>query len=152
VLGAAHGRRLSFRPASVVNLSAMSYGSLSPVAIEALNRGAKLARCLHNTGEGGLAPAHRHGGELVFQLGTGYFGCRDNRGRFSIERLRERVAEAPVRAIEVKLSQGAKPGLGGLLPGVKITPEIAAIRGVPRRAGLCQSTGAFGVLGRRGAD
>jgi glutamate synthase domain-containing protein 2 len=130
VLGAAHRRRHAFRPASVVNLSAMSYGSLSPVAVEALNRGAKLAGCLHNTGEGGLAPAHRHGAELVFQIGTGYFGCRDNRGRFSIERLRECVAEAPVRAIEVKLSQGAKPGLGGLLPGVKVTPEIAAIRGV----------------------
>ena len=131
VLGATHGRRHAFRPASVVNLSGMSYGSLSPVAVEALNRGAKLAGCLHNTGEGGLAPAHRHGAELVFQVGTGYFGCRDKRGRFSLERLRERVAEARVRAIEIKLSQGAKPGLGGLLPGVKVTPEIAAIRGVP---------------------
>jgi glutamate synthase domain-containing protein 2 len=131
VLGAAHGRRHAFRPASVVNVSGMSYGSLSPVAVEALGRGAKLAGCLHNTGEGGLAPAHRHGAELVFQIGTGYFGCRDTHGRFSLERLRERVAQAPVRAIEVKLSQGAKPGLGGLLPAVKVTPEIAAIRGVP---------------------
>jgi hypothetical protein len=130
VLGAAHRRRHAFRPASVVNLSAMSYGALSPVAVEAMNRGAKIAGCLHNTGEGGLAPAHRHGAELVFQIGTGYFGCRDNRGRFSLERLRERVAEAPVRAIEIKLSQGAKPGLGGLLPGAKVTSEIAAIRGV----------------------
>ena len=131
VLGATHRRRHAFRPASIVNLSGLSYGSLSPVAVEALNRGAQLAGCLHNTGEGGLAGAHRHGGELVFQIGTGYFGCRDARGRFSLERLVERVSEAPVRAIEVKLSQGAKPGLGGLLPAVKVTPEIAAIRGVP---------------------
>ena len=87
--------------------------------------------CLQNTGEGGLSTSHRHGGELVFQIGTGYFGCRDEQGRFSLAQLRERVGEAPVRAIEIKLSQGAKPGLGGLLPGVKVTPEIAACRGVP---------------------
>jgi glutamate synthase domain-containing protein 2 len=131
VLGVGHGRRHAFRPTSIVNLSGMSYGSLSPVAVEALNRGAEIAGCLHNTGEGGLASAHRHGGELIFQIGTGYFGCRDARGRFSLEQLRERVEQAPVRAIEIKLSQGAKPGLGGLLPGVKVTPEIAAIRCVP---------------------
>jgi len=133
VLGGAHRRRHAFRPASVVNLSGMSYGALSPVAIEALNRGAKLAGCLHNIGEGGLADAHCHGGELVFQIGTGYFGCRDANGRFSLERLREQLGRAPIRAIEIKLSQGAKPGLGGLLPAVKVTPEIAAARGV--RAG-----------------
>jgi glutamate synthase domain-containing protein 2 len=131
VLGAAHGRARAFRPDSLVNVSGMSYGSLSPVAVEALNRGAALAGCLHNIGEGGLAPAHRHGGELVYQIGTGYFGCRDERGRFSLERLQERLDEAPVRAIEIKLSQGAKPGLGGLLPAPKVTEEIAAIRGVP---------------------
>jgi len=131
VLGGAHGRRHAFRPASVVNLSGMSYGALSPVAVEALNRGAKLAGSLHNIGEGGMADAHLHGGELVFQIGTGYFGCRDERGRFSLERLREQLARAPVRAIEIKLSQGAKPGLGGLLPAVKVTAEIAAARGVP---------------------
>jgi glutamate synthase domain-containing protein 2 len=131
VLGAAHGRRHAFRPASLVNISGMSYGSLSPVAVEALNRGGALAGCLHNTGEGGLAPAHRHGGELIYQFGTGYFGCRDEAGRFSLEHLHERLAEAPVRAIEIKLSQGAKPGLGGLLPGAKVTKEIAEIRGVP---------------------
>jgi len=133
VLGGAHGRPHAFRPQSIVNLSGMSYGSLSSVAIEALNRGARLAGCLQNTGEGGLSDAHRHGGELVFQIGTGYFGCRDARGRFSLQQLAERVAEAPVRAIEVKLSQGAKPGLGGLLPAVKVTPEIAAVRGVAAR-------------------
>jgi glutamate synthase domain-containing protein 2 len=131
VLGAAHRRRHAFRPGSVVNLSGMSYGSLSSAAVEALNRSARLSGCLHNTGEGGLAPAHRNGGELVFQIGTGYFGCRDQRGRFSLERLREQVEQAPVRAIEIKLSQGAKPGLGGLLPGAKVTEEIAAIRSVP---------------------
>ena len=130
VLGARHGRRHAFRPQSVVNVSGMSYGSLSPPAVEALNRGAAAAPCLHNTGEGGLAPAHRHGGELVFQVGTGYFGCRDLDGRFSLERLCEVVADAPVRAIEIKLSQGAKPGLGGMLPAAKVTPEIARIRGV----------------------
>src|SRR5215210_949091 len=131
VLGAAHGRRHAFRPASLVNISGMSYGSLSPVAVEALNRGAAAAGCLHNTGEGGLAPAHQHGGELIYQIGTGYFGCRDERGRFSLERLRETIAGAPVRALEIKLSQGAKPGLGGLLPAPKVTAEIARIRGVP---------------------
>ncbi|MEA2319930.1 MAG: hypothetical protein QOD44_4119 [Solirubrobacteraceae bacterium] len=131
VLGAAHGRRHAFRPRSIVNVSGMSYGSLSPVAVEALNRGAAEAGCLQNTGEGGLAPAHRNGGELVFQIGTGYFGCRGEDGHFSLERLRETISGAPVRAIEIKLSQGAKPGLGGLLPGPKVTDEIARIRGVP---------------------
>jgi glutamate synthase domain-containing protein 2 len=131
VLGGRRRRPKAFRPASLVNLSGMSYGSLSPVAVEALNRGAAFAGCLHNTGEGGLAPAHLHGGELIFQIGTGYFGCRDESGRFSLERLLERVSEAPVRAIEIKLSQGAKPGLGGLLPAPKVTEEIARIRGVP---------------------
>lgn len=130
VLGAAHGRRHAFRPASVVNISGMSFGALSAPAIEALNRGAALAGCLQNTGEGGLAPAHRHGAELVFQIGTGYFGCRDEHGHFSLPKLQERIAQAPVRALEIKLSQGAKPGLGGLLPARKVTPEIAAIRGV----------------------
>jgi glutamate synthase domain-containing protein 2 len=130
VLGGAHGRRHAFRPSSAVNISGMSYGSLSPAAVEALNRGAALAPCLQNTGEGGLSPSHQHGGELIFQIGTGYFGCRTEDGRFSLDRLRERIAEAPVRAIEIKLSQGAKPGLGGMLPAAKVTEEIAAIRGV----------------------
>ena len=131
VLGAAHGRRHAFRPRSIVNISGMSYGSLSRVAVEALNRGAAEAGCLHNTGEGGLAPAHRHGGELIYQIGTGYFGCRDEAGHFSLERLQRTIADVPVRALEIKLSQGAKPGLGGLLPAPKVTEEIARIRGVP---------------------
>jgi glutamate synthase domain-containing protein 2 len=131
VMGAARGRAKAFRPASVVNVSAMSFGSLSARAVEALNKGAAMAGCLHNTGEGGLSPYHRRGGDLVFQIGTAYFGCRDERGRFDLQRLKDLVAGAPVRAIEVKLSQGAKPGLGGLLPGAKVTREIAEIRGVP---------------------
>jgi glutamate synthase domain-containing protein 2 len=131
VLGAAHGRRHAFRPDSVVNVSAMSFGSLSAAAVEALNRGAVLAGCLHNTGEGGLSPHHLHGGELVLQIGTGYFGCRDAEGRFDMEQLLATIDGAPVRAIEVKLSQGAKPGLGGVLPAAKVTPEISRIRGVP---------------------
>ncbi|GAB3319582.1 FMN-binding glutamate synthase family protein [Geodermatophilus aquaeductus] len=131
VLGGPRGRARAFRPASVVNVSAMSFGSLSGAAVEALNRGAALAGCLHNTGEGGLSVHHRHGGELVFQIGTAYFGCRDERGRFDLDRLKDLVAGAPVRALEVKLSQGAKPGLGGVLPAAKVSAEIAAARGVP---------------------
>jgi glutamate synthase domain-containing protein 2 len=131
VLGAARGRAAAFRPGSVVNISAMSFGSLSGAAVEALNRGAALAGCLHNTGEGGLSVHHRHGGDLVFQIGTAYFGCRDEHGRFDLQRLKDLVAGAPVRALEVKLSQGAKPGLGGVLPAAKVSAEIAAARGVP---------------------
>jgi glutamate synthase domain-containing protein 2 len=131
VLGAPRGRAAAFRPPSVVNISAMSFGSLSGAAVEALNRGAALAGCMHNTGEGGLSPHHRHGAELVFQIGTAYFGCRDEHGRFDLQRLKDLVASAPVRALEIKLSQGAKPGLGGVLPGAKVSAEIAATRGVP---------------------
>jgi glutamate synthase domain-containing protein 2 len=130
VLGGARGRRLAFRPDSVVNISGMSFGALSGAAVEALNRGAALAGCLHNTGEGGLSPYHRKGGELVFQLGTAYFGVRDEQGRFDLQRLKDVVASAPVRALEIKLSQGAKPGLGGHLPGAKVSPEIAATRAI----------------------
>ena len=132
VLGGPRRRRHAFRPNSVVNVSAMSFGSLSGPAISALNRGAALAGCLHNTGEGGLSPYHRQGGDLIMQIGTAYFGCRDQRGRFDLNRLVELVQSAPVKAIEIKLSQGAKPGLGGVLPAAKITPEIARIRGITR--------------------
>lgn len=130
VLGGDRGRRLAFRPPSAVNLSGMSFGALSAAAVVALNEGAALAGCLHNTGEGGLTPHHRHGGDLIFQIGTGYFSCRDADGRFELSRLVDLVEGAPVRAIEIKLSQGAKPGLGGVLPKAKLTPEIAEIRGV----------------------
>jgi glutamate synthase domain-containing protein 2 len=131
VLGGPRGRRHAFRPESVVNISGMSFGALSGPAIEALNEGARLAGCLHNTGEGGLADHHRRGGDLVWQVGTGYFGCRKPSGGFDLARLAATADAAPVRAIEVKLSQGAKPGLGGVLPGAKVTPEIARIRGIP---------------------
>ncbi|WP_250282491.1 MULTISPECIES: FMN-binding glutamate synthase family protein [unclassified Frankia] len=131
VLGAARGRARAFRPASVVNISGMSFGALSAPAVAALNKGAAIAGCLHNTGEGGISEHHLHGGDLVFQIGTGYFGCRTPDGRFSLERLVELVDRHPIRAVEIKLSQGAKPGLGGVLPAAKVTPEIARIRGVP---------------------
>ena len=131
VMGAARGRRHAFRPDSIINISAMSFGSLSGPAIRALTEGARLVGALHNTGVGGLSDHHRQGGDLIFQIGTAYFGCRDEQGRFDLKRLVDLVHSAPVKAIEVKLSQGAKPGIGGLLPGPKITPEIARIRGIP---------------------
>ncbi|TXS35997.1 FMN-binding glutamate synthase family protein [Streptomyces sp. OR43] len=131
VLGGPRGRAKAFRPASVVNISAMSFGSLSGPAVTALNKGAALAGAMQNTGEGGLSPYHRNGGDLVLQIGTSYFGCRNEDGTFSLDKLKDIVAGAPVKAIEIKLSQGAKPGLGGLLPGAKVTPEIAGIRGIP---------------------
>lgn len=131
VLGGPRGRRHAFRPASVVNISGMSFGSLSGNAVEAINRGAAQSGCLHNTGEGAVSAYHLHGGDLVFQIGTAYFGCRDEQGRFSLPRLQELVERAPIRALEVKLSQGAKPGLGGVLPAPKVSREIAETRGVP---------------------
>ncbi len=131
VLGGPRGRQKAFRPQSLVNISAMSFGSMSAPAISALNKGAMLAGCMHNTGEGGLSPYHQQGGDLVLQLGTAYFGCRDTHGRFDLGKLKEVVASSPVRAIEIKLSQGAKPGLGGLLPAAKVTEEISRIRGIP---------------------
>lgn len=130
VLGGPRGRRLAFRPASVVNVSAMSFGSLSGPAVKAINMGARRANALHNTGEGGLSDHHRQGGDLVVQIGTGYFGCRTPDGAFDLDALLRTIEGAPVRAIEIKLSQGAKPGLGGLLPAAKVTPEIARIRGI----------------------
>ncbi|HAD76051.1 MAG TPA: FMN-binding glutamate synthase family protein, partial [Gemmatimonadetes bacterium] len=131
VLGGARGRAQSFRPDSVVNLSAMSFGSLSSAAVSAMNQGARIAGCLQNTGEGGITPYHRQGGDLIWQLGTGYFGCRTKTGGFDMDLFLEQVETNPVRAVEIKLSQGAKPGLGGLLPGAKVTKEIGRIRGVP---------------------
>ncbi len=131
VLGGHRGRAKAFRPTSVVNVSGMSYGSLSGPAVEAFNRGAALAGCWQNTGEGGIATFHQNGGDLVWQIGTGYFGCRDEQGRFSFSRFMDTVAANNVRAIEIKLSQGAKPGVGGLLPAAKVTAEIAAARGIP---------------------
>ena len=131
VLGASRDRQKKFRMQSVVNISAMSYGSLSHAAVEALNRGAAHCGCLHNTGEGGISPYHRKGGDLIYQIGTGYFGSRAADGSFDLEKFAETSSCDSVKAVEVKLSQGAKPGLGGLLPAAKITPEISEIRGIP---------------------
>ena len=131
VIGEANGRRRPFRPYSIVNVSAMSFGSLSSKAVESLNKGALKSGAYHNTGEGGLSPYHSYGADVVFHFGTGYFGVRNSDGSFSLDKL-ERLVEnhSFVRAIEIKLSQGAKPGKGGVLPGSKISAEIAAIRGV----------------------
>lgn len=118
--------------ASRFNISAMSYGSLSSHAILALNLGAKEGGFFHDTGEGGISRYHtRHGGDLVWEIGTAYFGCRTEDGSFDAGIFREKAASAQVKMIEVKLSQGAKPGGGGLLPGVKVTAEIAYARGIP---------------------
>jgi len=117
--------------ASILNVSAMSYGSLSRNAILALNGGAKAGGFAHNTGEGGVSPYHLEpGGDLVWQIGTGYFGCRRADGRFSPDAFAKRATLPAVKMIEIKLSQGAKPGHGGILPAAKLTPEIVAIRGV----------------------
>lgn len=121
-----------YATASLFNISAMSYGALSRPAVTALARGARLAGCWLNTGEGGLAPAHLEGGcDLIFQIGTAKYGVRDAHGQLDDERLRAVAAHPQLRMFELKLSQGAKPGKGGILPGAKVTGEIAAIRGIP---------------------
>lgn len=117
--------------ASLMNISAMSYGSLSSAAVTALNLGAKQGGFFHNTGEGGISPYHLSGGDLCWQIGTGYFGCRTPDGAFSAEAFRERANLPNVKMIEIKLSQGAKPGKGGILPKAKVNAEVAAIRLVP---------------------
>lgn len=117
--------------ASIFNVSAMSFGSLSGNAIEALNAGAAIGGFAHNTGEGGISAHHiKHGGDLIWQVGTGYFGCRDENGNFSPTGFAKTSSLPVVKMIELKLSQGAKPGHGGILPAKKNTPEIAAIRHV----------------------
>ncbi|MGN6224655.1 FMN-binding glutamate synthase family protein [Pseudoxanthomonas sp.] len=118
--------------ASVFNISAMSFGALSANAIRALNEGARRGGFYHDTGEGSISPYHlEHGGDLVWEIGSGYFGCRDEQGRFSEERFVQNARLPSVKMIEIKLSQGAKPGHGGVLPAAKVSPEIAATRGVP---------------------
>lgn len=130
VVGLAHGRRMPYHPPSIINVSAMSFGSLGTHAVSALNQGAKLAGCYQNTGEGGCSRFHRFGADVCFQIGTGYFGARDANG-FSLEVVKKLVADVPqIRMIEVKLSQGAKPGKGGVLPGIKVNALIAEARGV----------------------
>ncbi len=118
--------------ASVFNISAMSFGSLSANAILALNAGAKRGGFAHDTGEGSISVHHRaHGGDLIWEVGSGYFGCRNNDGTFNAERFALNACTEQVKMIEIKLSQGAKPGHGGVLPGAKVTAEIARARGVP---------------------
>ncbi len=132
VMGESNGRKRPFMPYSIVNISAMSFGSLSANAVDSLNQGAKMAGCYHNTGEGGLSKYHSNGADIIFHFGTGYFGVRDEKGNFSMDKCVELVEKNPIiRGIEVKLSQGAKPGKGGVLPASKITKEISEIRGVP---------------------
>ncbi|TRX03363.1 FMN-binding glutamate synthase family protein [Flavobacterium gawalongense] len=116
--------------ASLLNISAMSFGSLSENAIMALNKGALKGKFYHNTGEGGLTEFHQQGGDITWQIGTGYFGCRDDRGSFDGGRFAEKANLPEVKMIEIKLSQGAKPGHGGVLPAAKNTEQIAKIRGV----------------------
>jgi len=117
---------------SLFNISGMSYGALSTPAVLALSNGARKAGCWMNTGEGGLSPYHLAGGaDIVFQIGTAKYGVRDENGHLSAEKLREVAAHTQVKMFEIKLSQGAKPGKGGILPGAKVTKEIAAIRGIP---------------------
>jgi glutamate synthase domain-containing protein 2 len=118
--------------ASVLNISAMSFGALSANAIRALNKGAKAGGFAHDTGEGGVSPYHReNGGDIIWEIGSGYFGCRDAHGNFSPEHFVKTATLEQVKMIEIKLSQGAKPGHGGVLPAAKISAEIAQIRGVP---------------------
>lgn len=127
------GDKTSANPysASVLNISAMSFGSLSGRAIEAMNYGAKQGDFYHDTGEGGISTYHlKHGGDLVWEIGTGYFGCRNSDGSFDQERFIDGAAHDQVKMLQIKLSQGAKPGHGGVLPGAKVTPEIARARGV----------------------
>jgi len=118
--------------ASVFNISAMSFGALSANAIRALNAGAKRGGFAHDTGEGSISAHHRvEGGDLIWEIGSGYFGCRNDDGSFNADRFAANAREPQVKMVEIKLSQGAKPGHGGVLPGAKVTPEIAAARGVP---------------------
>jgi len=136
---ASHDFRITIGPktaqpysASIFNISAMSFGALSAPAILALNSGAKRGGFAHDTGEGSISQHHRvHGGDLIWEIGSGYFGCRNDDGSFSAERFAASARDPQVKLIELKLSQGAKPGHGGILPGAKVTPEIAAARGVP---------------------
>jgi glutamate synthase domain-containing protein 2 len=116
---------------ALLNVSAMSFGAISANAIMALNRGAALGGFAHDTGEGGISEYHRNGGDLVWEIGSGYFGTRDEHGGFDPDQFRDKAADDQIKLVSLKLSQGAKPGLGGVLPGAKVTAEIAAVRGVP---------------------
>ncbi len=132
IMGAMHERQRPYRPGSIVNVSGMSFGALGRNAISAINIGSRLAGCYHDTGEGGVSVYHLHGADLIWQIGTGYFGARNERGELCVRTVAETAARHPaIRAIELKLSQGAKPGKGGVLPAVKVIPEIAEARRIP---------------------
>lgn len=146
-IGAARGRRKPYRPASIVNISGMSFGALGRNATKALNLGAQRAGCFHNTGEGGVSDHHRNGADLCWQIGTGYFGARAPDGSFDLGRFRATIEQTPqIRLVEVKLSQGAKPGKGGVLPAAKVTREISLARGVPMGED-CVSPSTHGAFG-----
>lgn len=131
VIGEFHKRKYPHRPYSIINISAMSFGSLGKNAVMALNRGALLSGAYHNTGEGGISEYHLSGADLVWQIGTGYFGARNDAGRFDLSILQKKVdTHKQIKMIEIKLSQGAKPGKGGILPAKKVNSEIANIRHV----------------------
>ena len=133
IIGKSHNREKSYRPKSVINISAMSFGSLGKNAITALNKGADIANCYHNTGEGGLSKYHKNGADVVWQIGTGYFGARDNNGNFSFKCFEKTIKNnSCIKMIEIKLSQGAKPGKGGILPAQKVTSEIAIARNIKK--------------------
>ena len=139
--------------ASILNISAMSFGALGAPAIRAMNLGAKMGNFAHDTGEGGISPYHReNGGDLIWQIGTGYFGCRTQDGDFDPDAFAERALDPQVKMIEIKLSQGAKPGHGGILPGAKVTQEIAETRLVPAGQGRLLADLPQGVLDAAGAD
>ena len=124
--------RHPYTAASLINISGMSYGAISKPAVQALSYGAKKAGCWYNTGEGGLSPYHLQGGcDIVFQIGTAKYGIRNDDGSLNEDKLRAVAGHETVRMFEIKMSQGAKPGKGGILPGAKVTPEIAKVRGIP---------------------
>ncbi|SPJ25920.1 FMN-binding glutamate synthase family protein [Palleronia abyssalis] len=128
--------------ASLYNVSAMSFGSLSGAAIEAINKGARMGGFAQDTGEGGISKYHRHGGDLIWEIGSGYFGCRNNEtGRFDPDKFLAQIEDPQIKMVELKLSQGAKPGHGGMLPAAKITEEIAEARGVPREVDCVSPAG-----------
>ena len=132
VIGSYNNREYPYQPESIINISAMSFGSLGAKAITSLNKGALQSHCYHNTGEGGVSPYHCNGADIVWQIGTGYFGARCEDGNFSIQKFKKIIdSNSNIKMIEIKLSQGAKPGKGGILPDKKVTSEIAKIRGIP---------------------
>lgn len=131
VIGLYNKRKKPYHPKSIINISGMSYGALSPTAVDAMNWGAKIAGCYQTTGEGGLSPYHKSGADVVFQFGTGYNGCRNPDGTFSLDRLYFLTKENPfIKMVEIKLHQGAKPGAWSILPRAKMTDEIRQVRGL----------------------